>query len=38
METGLHRLIYFNVGSLVSGTLWERLEGVAFLEEVCDWE
>jgi hypothetical protein len=32
------RLIYLNTWSSVGGTLWEGLEGVALLEEVCHWK
>ena len=34
-EKGPHRLIHLNSWSLVGGTIWEGLEGVALLEEVC---
>jgi hypothetical protein len=33
-ENGPCRLIYLNVWSLVSGTLWEGLEGLASLKYV----
>ena len=29
--------IYLNVRSLVGGTVWEGLGGVALLVEVCPW-
>ena len=36
-ENGLHRLIYLNAWSAVGRTVWEGLEGVVLLEEVCAW-
>lgn len=34
-ENGHDRLLYLNVQSLVGGTVWEGLEGMSLLEEVC---
>ena len=34
-EDGHQRLPYLNVHSLGGGTVWEGLEDVALLEEVC---
>lgn len=33
-----NRLTYFNAGSMVVRTIWDRLGGVASLEEVCFWQ
>lgn len=34
-ENGIYRLRYLKARSLVYGTVWEVLGGVALLEEVC---
>lgn len=36
-ENGPRRLKYLNAWSLVAGTVWEGLGGVAMLEEVWQW-
>ena len=36
-ENGPQRLKYLNAWSLVAGTVWEGLGGVAMLEEVWHW-
>jgi hypothetical protein len=36
-ETSPHKLICLNTLSLVSGTIWEGLEGVFLSEELCPW-
>lgn len=34
-ENLLHELIDLNTWSLIGGTVWEDLRGVALLEEIC---
>ena len=34
---GLHELIYLNSWSSVVGDVWEQLEDVGLLEEICHW-
>lgn len=36
-ENDSHRLLYLNVWAPAGGTVWERLEGMALLEEICHW-
>jgi hypothetical protein len=37
-ENGLHRLIFLNIWSPVSGTVWECLGGLTLLVDVCHWQ
>lgn len=37
-ENDLDRLIYLNAWSPISGTPWEGLGGMAWLEEACHFE
>ena len=36
-ENSHHRLIYLDTCSVIGGTVWEGLGGLAVLGEVCHW-